>query len=242
MLIGSYDDFYISEFSNQEVQNVKKEFQNMIDKFHLDSKVIIFENQTNPNIYAEMINMAYIGINLTTLISENFVYTPVEMQACGLPVIGTDWGGLKDTIIDEVTGFHIQTSQCKYGARINMKQARNRIEIFINDPNRLKRMGIKAVENVKERYSCIIFAENIQNIIQETYDRFVTDYKLEHEIKLNPIIERMSDYIHQKYGETRHVSWEHLHPEIDFEHYDLIASKCSTYKVKDMVWKQDLNW
>ena len=239
MMIGSYDDFYISEFSNKEAPNVKKEFQNLIDKFHLGSKVIVFENQIDSNIYAEMINMADIGINLTTLISENFGYTPVEMQACGLPVIGTDWGGLKDTIIDGVTGFHIQTLQSKYGARINMEQVKNRIEILINDYNKLKNMGIKAAENVKEGYSCMIFAKNVQNIIQETYDRFVANSKSEYEIVLNPIMERMSNHIHQKYGETRHVSWEHLHPEIDFEHYDLIASKCSTYKAKDMVWTQN---
>jgi len=85
----------------------------------------------------------------------------------------------------------------------------------------------------------MIFAKNVQNIIQETYDRFVANSKSEYEIVLNPIMERMSNHIHQKYGETRHVSWEHLHPEIDFEHYDLIASKCSTYKAKDMVWTQN---
>lgn len=75
----------------------------MVEEFNLNSRIIMFDTQNISQTYAEMICLADIGINLTTLISENFGYTPVEMQACGLPVIGTDWGGLKDTIVDNVT-------------------------------------------------------------------------------------------------------------------------------------------
>ncbi|MCM1008948.1 MAG: glycosyltransferase [Ruminococcus flavefaciens] len=228
MFIGSYDDFYISEFSDGKSPDVKTEFQKMINDFGLSSKIIFFENQNDPYLYSEMINMADIGINLTTLLSENFGYAAVEMQACGLPVIGAGWGGLKDTIIDGVTGFHINTVQSSYGARINLEQAKDRIHLLIKNNKKLKVMGKAARENVEKNYSSKVFAANIQNIIQETYDKFIKRNESKKHLILNPLIEKMSAQLHKKYGNTRHISWEHLHPKIDFNHYDMIASKCAT--------------
>ena len=117
MIIGSFDDFYIPEFSYKSAPDVKKEFYDLLTRYDLTSKIIMFENQSDTETYAELINTADIGINLTTLISENFGYTPVEMQACGLPVVGADWGGLKDTVIDGCSGYKIQTVLSRYGPR-----------------------------------------------------------------------------------------------------------------------------
>lgn len=239
MFIGSFDNFYIPEFSDKPSPDTENEFYKMVDEFNLNSRIIIFDNQNIPETYSEMICMADIGINLTTLISENFGYTPVEMQACGLPVIGTEWGGLKDTIINNVTGFSIQTILSKNGVRINIEQIKNRIEFLINNPEQLKQMGINARENVINNYSYTLFAERIQNIISKTYNEFISEGMNESEIKLNPIMKKMSDDIKKTYGTSRCVSWEYLHPKIDFEHYDLIVSKCVTEKADNIKWDKD---
>ena len=148
MFMGSFDNFYIPEFSDKPSPDTKNEFYKMVEEFNLNSRIIMFDTQNISQTYAEMICLADIGINLTTLISENFGYTPVEMQACGLPVIGTDWGGLKDTIVDNVTGFSIQTVLSKNGVRINLEQIKNRIELLINNPELLKQMGDNARKNL----------------------------------------------------------------------------------------------
>lgn len=236
MMVGFFDNFYIPEFSNQLPPDSKVEFYKLIDEFDLASKVRIFDNQNDPDLYAEMLSMADIGINLTTLISENFGYTPVEMQACGLPVIGTDWGGLKDTIIDDETGFRITTVLSEYGVRINMKSAISRIKNLIDNRDLLKKMKVKARENAEKKYSHISFSVGVQDIIKYTYQKFINyDFK-EHPLKHNPIVESLSNTLHKQYGETRHVSWEHLHPLIDFEHYKLIVSKCATEISENMLW------
>ena len=240
ILIGSFDNFYIPEFNTQIPPDSKTEFYKLIEGFNLLPKVRIFENQSDMNTYAELLCMADIGINLTTLISENFGYTPVEMQACGLPVIGTDWGGLKDTIIDGETGFHIKTVLSEYGARISMKLAKNRIEVLLNDRELLKKMSESSRENEEKRYSYKLFAQNIQNIIQETYQDSACCYYLEeYTPKYNSILKRLSKALYIKYGGTRHVSWEHLHPRMDFQHYSLVASKCATEKTEDICWNED---
>ena len=61
----------------------------------------------------------------------------------------------------------------------------------------------------------------------------------ESEIKLNPIMKKMSHDIKNNYGTSRCVSWEYLHPEIDFDHYDLIVSKCATGKADDIQWNKE---
>ena len=150
MIIGSFDDFYIPEFSYKSAPDVKKEFYDLLTRYDLTSKILMFENQSDTETYAELINTADIGINLTTLISENFGYTPVEMQACGLPVVGADWGGLKDTVIDGCSGYKIQTVLSRYGPRINIEQAKDRIEKLINDKSRLELMKEKARKNAEK--------------------------------------------------------------------------------------------
>ena len=48
----------------------------------------------------EFYNIADVAINLTLHHDENFGLAQVEAMACGLPVVGSLWGGLKDTIRD----------------------------------------------------------------------------------------------------------------------------------------------
>ena len=81
MFMGSFDNFYIPEFSDKPSPDTKNEFYKMVEEFNLNSRIIMFDTQNISQTYAEMICLADIGINLTTLISENFGYTPVEMQA-----------------------------------------------------------------------------------------------------------------------------------------------------------------
>lgn len=239
MFIGSYDNFYISEFNDSEAPKIKNQFNELIEKYDLADRIIFFETQLDVNVYSEMINMADIGINITTLISENFGYTPVEMQACGLPVIGTDWGGLKDTIIDGVSGFRIETVQSEFGARINIEAAKDRIAFLIDNRDKLKEMGKNARKNIEMNFSEEIFAKKLQDLIKTTYDKFIKTAGFNKKIEINPIMINMTKKLHEKYKTCLHISDEHLHPEIDFEHYEMIASKCASCRDNETTWNKD---
>ena len=47
---------------------------------------------------------------LSDNIQETFGIAPVEAMAAGLPVVGTDWDGLRDTIVHGETGFRVPTT------------------------------------------------------------------------------------------------------------------------------------
>jgi starch synthase len=59
---------------------------------------------------------ADIGTLMSDNIQESFGLAPVELMAAGLPVIGTDWDGLRDTIEHKVSGFLIPTTMPPPGA------------------------------------------------------------------------------------------------------------------------------
>lgn len=59
---------------------------------------------------------ADIGTLLSDNIQESFGLAPVELLAAGLPVIGSDWDGLRDTIAHGVTGFLVDTVLPKAGS------------------------------------------------------------------------------------------------------------------------------
>ncbi|MDX9689233.1 MAG: glycosyltransferase [Proteobacteria bacterium] len=47
--------------------------------------------------------------SLVDNIQESFGLTPIEAQACGLPVVVTDWDGYRDGVIQGETGFLVET-------------------------------------------------------------------------------------------------------------------------------------
>jgi alpha-maltose-1-phosphate synthase len=59
---------------------------------------------------------------LSDNIQESFGLAPVEAMAAGLPVVGSDWDGLRDTIEHGVTGFLINTRLPIAGAGVQLAQ------------------------------------------------------------------------------------------------------------------------
>lgn len=54
---------------------------------------------------------ADIFMSLSDNIQETFGLTPVEAMAAGLPVVGSDWDGYRETVRHEVDGFLVKTHQ-----------------------------------------------------------------------------------------------------------------------------------
>lgn len=101
---------------------------------------------------ARIVAAADVSLNLTLNHDENFGFSTVEAMAAGLPVIGTDWGGLKDTIEDGVTGFRIPTTITRAGVAIDHLTALLRATRLADNKSARHRMGAAAVTRVYERY------------------------------------------------------------------------------------------
>lgn len=95
---------------------------------------------------------------------EDFGIIPVEAQACGTPVIGYNAGGLKETVIDGVTGilFNEQT-----------------ITSILKAVSKFEKMDFdaKEIRNNAKRFSKKRFEEEIKIFIEDKYKIFQYDNK-----------------------------------------------------------------
>lgn len=109
----------------------------------------------------ELLAAADVGINLTLNPDENFGYGVVEAMAAGLPVIGSDWGGLKDTIAEGLTGYRVPTAINPTGIALDHSRARQCGIALAADAERRARMGRAAARGVAERFTLERFGDAV---------------------------------------------------------------------------------
>ena len=121
----------------------------------------------NPDMMRNLYNISDLTVNFTLHHDENFGYAQVESMACGTPVVGTQWGGLKDTITDGVTGYQISTTLTPIGVKIDWWEILNKIVYLLRDEELRNRFSHSCIEHAIKKYDLMEFSENIEAIISE---------------------------------------------------------------------------
>lgn len=113
-----------------EEENLKK----MVAKFGLSNNIIFLKEaipgDKMPDFYSEC------DLYVQPSIIEPFGFAVLEAAACGKPVVGTKTGGMKDTIVDGITGFSVQPANAEELSRAIIK--------LIDDKILLMKMGESA--------------------------------------------------------------------------------------------------
>lgn len=120
-----------------------------------------FHKEVLPLFY----NLADIFINLTLHHDENFGYTQVEAMSCGKPVIGTDWGGLQDTIHHQETGFKIPTFLTHWGVQIDRYSLLNSCKALIESAELREEMSKNARAVAVADYAMAVFQNRLETEI-----------------------------------------------------------------------------
>jgi glycosyltransferase involved in cell wall biosynthesis len=105
-------------------------------------------------------------LSILTSISEGFPYTVIESMSCGVPVVSTDVGGVKEAL-DENSGFLCKP---KNAEEIGMRV----IELLQDDEKRLK-MATHARQRVLDNFTISKFIQQYENI----YDTLLKENKIE---------------------------------------------------------------
>lgn len=135
-------------------------FEQLISADGLEER-IAFWGALPPEALPEILAAADVSVNLTLNGDENFGYSTVEAMAAGLPVIGTDWGGLKDTIEDGVTGFLVPTFVTPIGVGLDYVLAHRSALRLLQDERNRKIMGARARRRAGRAFTLDHFANTI---------------------------------------------------------------------------------
>ena len=92
---------------------------------------------------------------------EGFPYTPLEAQACGVPVVTTTATGAVDSVVDGVTGFHVPVD--------NWEALAAGIDQLLCDPELRARMGRRGRERVVREFR----HEVVGQALVEEYERLL---------------------------------------------------------------------
>lgn len=135
---------------------------------------------------------ADIGTLLSDNIQETFGLAPVELMASGLPVVSSDWDGLRDTVDHGVTGFRAATVvppvgvgeylAFRYGkldtydayvggvaqsVAVDIGQAASAFERLARDADLRRKMGAAARRRALEHYDWPVIIKAYRNLLVE---------------------------------------------------------------------------
>lgn len=114
-----------------------------------------------PDLYG----CADVFLNLTLNHDENFGYAQVEAMSCGLPVICSDWGGLKDTVDDGVTGFRVPTMLTGWGVYVDRGAALLECKALAASDDLRRTMASQARKRALDIYSLRQFRHSVSQTL-----------------------------------------------------------------------------
>jgi glycosyltransferase involved in cell wall biosynthesis len=107
----------------------------------------------------------------TSSIDENFGYVPVEAMACGVPVVGSAYGGLKDTVIPGHTGALMPTWITRSGIRIDLDAGVEAVVAMLADAERHARISTAAAERAASAHGEEVCGEILRQAFRDAIAR-----------------------------------------------------------------------
>ena len=154
-LNNTYKYFELNIFGNG---NYVKDYKNLVKKLDLE-KEVNFKGFVDNSLVPEILSKSNLTLNLSR--SESFGVFVLESQACGVPVIASNIGGLPETMLDNKTGYLVDPD--------NLEQILEKIKILYTDKKLNKQFSENAKKFVKETYD---WEKNSMKIYYKTISKF----------------------------------------------------------------------
>jgi glycosyltransferase involved in cell wall biosynthesis len=139
----------------------------LMNELRIKKEQVHFIGSRNSAQLRDLYAMADVVVNLTLHHDENFGLAQVEALACGTPVVGTSWGGLKDTINHGKAGYQISTIVTNAGVKLNWWEAINRIISLLEDDSTLARFRESGRDCALQISSQAHYTETLESIVAD---------------------------------------------------------------------------
>ncbi len=156
--------------------------EKMISNKGLTDKVR-FIGYLDDNALAEMYSISDLFVNPTLHYDENFGFSQVEAQSCGLPVVASKWGGIKDTVIHGETGFLMETVLTDNGPRVEWHSGVRYILNLLSDDLLWRGISDKCKVHVLSNFSIGAVGRKIKEVLKN-----MVSIKMKTESTTSPVI------------------------------------------------------
>ncbi|MFN3218518.1 MAG: glycosyltransferase family 4 protein [Acidimicrobiales bacterium] len=140
-------------------------FQRDIRDLGLRDHVTFLGRVADPMMVAALMRRATVAVNLTVNHDESYGFAQVEAAACGTPVVGAGWGGLRDTVGDE-TGHQVTTLITDHGTFVDVHEAVEAVATFLDDPERREASAMTAAAWARQ-HSWDAFVAAVLALVEE---------------------------------------------------------------------------
>lgn len=163
-LVGEEDDIALGEFKVPNTGYVQ-ELNHLANTLDLQNNVIF----TGPLLGADLAKAytsADLLLNLGFYHRENFGLAQAEAQACGLPVVCSNWGGFKDVVRHGKTGFLVDAVLSKNGIRVDWKGASQHVIQCLGDKSHHTKLSQAAHAFAAEHFTTNQYAQRLQTAVE----------------------------------------------------------------------------
>lgn len=151
LIVGNYwVDYPVLAYVTDEYP---KQIRELIQRHGLTDDILYFPAGISDDDLASCYGAMDILVHPTNALDENFGYVPLEAMACGTPVIGAAYGGLKDTVISGENGFLLKTWVTGSGIRLDLINGFEHAVLLLEDAPLRARMSEAGVRRAREVYS-----------------------------------------------------------------------------------------
>jgi glycosyltransferase involved in cell wall biosynthesis len=170
IVAGTCRDVPFFEFGAYPV-NTGNTLEKIIAKLGIDQDKVRFIGHKEKTDLCGLYNIADVVINMTLHHDENFGLSQVEAMACGTPVIGANWGGLKDTIVDGVTGYKVSTTVTASGIKLNWWEAIIKIVSLLQNESKHSQLRQQCTIMARNKYSLSKYRENLRSALIDCHEK-----------------------------------------------------------------------
>ena len=166
VIAGSEDSIPFVEFGVMPL-DIRRCLRRLMTHLGLDERHVIFAGHRTRDDLRALYSTAHVLVNLTLHHDENFGLAQVEAMACGVPIVGTTWGGLKDTVTQNVTGKQVPAVVTATGVKVDWWRAANSIvQLLTTDAsNQQLRERCRAV--ARDRYSMARYGDALDEAVRD---------------------------------------------------------------------------